>query len=190
MGEEVGARDYPKPLDLENCSDCVTSAVYNLAKKKFHLPKFIAKRIAWQSSRDDSRAPMAYNNEEGYGFASKGVTPWQVYNSNGAIYNYENEKDDPKSIFAYFKKINELRETNKTFVYGTIGFMDTKKEILNYIRKDKDKAYMVILNLTNKNVKYPLGFNEVDKSLVLSNYDNKANKMRPYEASIYELKIK
>ena len=49
---------------------------------------------------------------------------------------------------------------------------------------------MVILNLTNKNVKYPLGFNEVDKSLVLSNYDNKANKMRPYEASIYELKIK
>lgn len=190
MGEEVGARDYPKPLDLDNCSDCVTSAVYNLAKKKFHLPKFIAKRIAWQSSRDDSRAPMAFNNEEGYGFASKGVTPWQVYNSNGAIYNYENEKDDPKSIFAYFKKINELRETNKTFVYGTIGFMDTKKEILNYIRKDKDKAYMVILNLTNKSVKYPLGFNEVDKSLILSNYDNKANKMRPYEASVYELKIK
>ena len=68
--------------------------------------------------------------------------------------------------------------------------MDTKKEILNYIRKDKDKAYMVILNLTNKSVKYPLGFNEVDKSLVLSNYDDKANKMRPYEASIYELKIK
>lgn len=190
MGEEVGARDYPKQLDLDNCSDCVTSAVNKMATKKYHLPKFIANRIVWQVSRDDSRAPMAFNNEEGYGFADKGVKPWQPYNSNGAIYNYENEKDDPNSIFSYFKKINELRENNKTFVYGTIGFMDTKKEILNYIRKDKEKAYMVILNLTNKKVKYPAGFKEVEKTMVLSNYEKEEKDMRPYEASIYELKIR
>lgn len=188
MGEEVGARDYPKPLDLSNCTDCVTSAVYNLATKKFHLPKFIAKRITWQTSRDDSRAPMAFNKEEGYGFADKDVKPWQVYNSECAIYNYENEKDDPNSILSYFKKINELRENNKTFVYGSIGFLDTRKEILNYIRKDKEKAYMVILNLTGKKVPYPLGFNEVEKTLVLSNYAGTEKKMRPYEACVYEVK--
>ncbi len=189
MGEEVGARDYPKKLDLNLCSDCVTSAVYNLARKKYHLPSFLAKRIAWQVSRDDSRAPMAFNKEDGYGFADKNVKPWQVYNSNGAIYNYESENGDPNSILSYFRKVNQLREDNKTFVYGSIGFLDTSKKILNYVRKDKDKAYMVILNLTGKRVAYPLGFSDVEKTLVLSNYEGTNKKMRPYEASVYELKI-
>ncbi len=190
MGEEVGARDYPKKLDLNLCSDCVTSAVYNLATKKYHLPSFLAKRITWQVSRDDSRAPMAFDKEEGYGFADKDIKPWQVYNSNGAIYNYDNEKDDPYSILSYFKKVNQLREENKTFVYGSIGFLDTRKEILNYIRKDKNKAYMVILNLTGKKVSYPLGFTDVEKALILSNYEGTEKKMRPYEACVYELKRK
>ncbi len=187
MGEEVGARDYPKKLDLNLCSDCVTSAVYNLARKKYHLPSFIAKRVTWQVSRDDARAPMAFNKEEGYGFADKDVKPWQVYNCSGATYNYENEKDDPSSILSYFKKVNQLREENKTFVYGSIGFLDTNKEILNYIRKDKDKAYMVILNLSGKRVSYPVGFNDVKKTLVLSNYEGVEKKMRPYEAAVYEI---
>ena len=190
MGEEVGARDYSKKLDLNLCSDCVTSAVYNLATKKYHLPSFLAKRITWQVSRDDSRAPMAFSKEEGYGFADKDIKPWQVYNGNGAIYNYDNEKDDPDSILSYFKKVNQLREENKTFVYGNIGFLDTRKEILNYIRKDKNKAYMVILNLTGKKVSYPLGFTDVEKKLILSNYEGTEKKMRPYEASVYELKRK
>lgn len=190
MGEEVGARDYPKKLDLNLCSDCVTSAVYNLATKKYHLPSFMAKRITWQVSRDDSRAPMAFNKDEGYGFADSGIKPWQVYNDNGAIYNYETEKDNPNSILSYFRKINQLREDNKTFVYGNIGFLDTRKEILNYIRKDKNKAYMVILNLTGKRIPYPLGFSDVEKTRILSNYDDTEKKMRPYEASVYELKLK
>lgn len=187
MGEEVGARDYPKPLDLENCSDCVTSAVYNLAKHKFHLPKFIARRIAWQTGRDDCRAPMAFNSDDGYGFADPGIKPWQVYNPNGKYFNYESEKNNPDSILSYFKKVNELRENEKAFVYGQIGFFDTKPEILNYVRKGKDKAYLVILNLSSKTVKFPEGFIEVNKKLVLSNYPSMDKKLRPYEAMVFEI---
>ncbi len=190
MGEEVGARDYPHPLDMENCSDCVTSAIYKMARNKYHLPKFIAKRIPWQASRDDSRAPMAFSSEKGYGFADPDVTPWQVYNPLCTKYNYEAEKNDPDSILSYFKKINGLREKEHTFVYGSIGFFETDERILNYIRKDKEKAYLVILNLSGKTLRYPEGFRETEKTLVLSNYKDVAKKLRPYEAAVYELKKK
>lgn len=190
MGEEVGARDYPKPLKIEQCRDCVTSSVYELARKKYHVPSFVAKRVAWQVSRDDSRAPMTFDTSKGYGFADEDVEPWQTYNPNGAKYNYEVEKNDPDSVFAHFKKLNELRENEKTFVDGDIVFLETDKSLLNYVRRYEGKTYLILLNMKSKKVNYPLGLEKFNKEVIVSNYKGTDKKLRPYEAIVYLIKSK
>lgn len=189
MGEEVGARDYDKPLPIEECTDCVTQYIYNLAIKKYHLPKKLAAHLARKMGRDDCRAPMAFTSEPNQGF-SESDKPWQRYNPTNKNYNYEAEKNDENSILSYFKKLNELRENNKAFIYGEIKFLDTSKNLLNYIRRDGDDIFMVLLNLTNKKVSYPLGFDTVKKEKVLSNYNEESNRLRPYEAAVYRLSKK
>ena len=190
MGQEVGARDYPKGLPLEECSDCVTHSVYKLARDKFHAPKAFSMMMARKNGRDDARAPMAFDQSEGHGFSALGVKPWQRYNPYSETYNYEAEKDDPHSIVNYFKKVNQLREGNQILIDGKIDFLDTDDKILNYVRVLNHEGYMVILNLTDKKVKYPYGFERIEKEHVLANYDDEAKFLRPYEARVYKINKK
>ena len=118
------------------------------------------------------------------------MKPWQRYNPYSETYNYEAEKDDPHSIVNYFKKVNQLREGNQILIDGKIDFLDTDDKILNYVRVLNHEGYMVILNLTDKKVKYPYGFERIEKEHVLANYDDEAKFLRPYEARVYKINKK
>lgn len=44
---------------------------------------------------------------------------------------------------------------------------------------------MVILNLTDKERNYPF---KVDHRMISSNYDSYSNRLRPYEANVFEVR--
>lgn len=187
MGQEYGAHNYPTPLKLKDCKDIVTHNVYNLAKS-LHVPSFIAEIMAHKYGRDDERAPMAFSREAGYGFSSKKVTPWQPYNPYNDEYNAVSQSQDENGILSFFKKINNLRETDETLIYGTINFDDEDaklKDVLVYSRHYHNENRLIILNLSNKKRRLPKCLKKIPiKECLLSNYDDRTDFLRPYEAFV------
>ena len=190
MGQEFATHNYPEPLPLEECQDIVTNNIYKMARS-LHLPKRLALKIAHKYGRDDERAPLAFSSEEGFGFSSPEVKPWQRYNPLGKIYNAKDALNDPDSVLCYFKKLNELRQSHKVFTYGDINFKEyatKQKDVLIYTRKDQDMKVLVILNLSSKKRKFTKEIKQLKLSCpIISNYDGVADQLRPYEALVFQL---
>ncbi len=187
MGQEYGAHNYPRPLKIRDCQDIVTQNVYRLARS-YHVPSFLASKIAHKYGRDDERAPMAFHSGPGYGFSAPGVTPWEPYNPYSSVYNAEKEEGDKDSILSFFKKVNLLREENKVLSYGSISFdeKDPQKDVLSYERKLGDRTFVIVLNLSNKKRKIPESVRkEKGKKLLLTNYQEASSFLRPYEALVF-----
>lgn len=190
MGQEYGAHNYPHPLRLKECKDIVTWNVYSLARKYF-LPPFLAKRLAHKYGRDDERACIAFDDSSSFGFTSPEVIPWQKYNPYNVKYNAKSQSENEDGILSFFKKINEIHDSNKALIYGTIDFsIDDEKlsDVLCYKRKFDDEEYYVILNLSNKKRRWPSFIQRVDMDIILSNYDGKEKYLRPYEAFLFILR--
>lgn len=150
MGEEFGAMDYPKGyLSIEECNDCVTQFIYKLARS-FHLPKGISYRKAVHNGRDDARYPMAFDDTEGHGFTSPGVTPWQKFNPMSKLLNAKTVSEASNNTIEYFKKLNELRREDEVLSDGTIEFIEISPTVLCFKRILEEKNYLVILNLDER----------------------------------------
>lgn len=181
MGEEVGAKDYLNKLKFEERSDIVSKNVFKIVKK-YHLPNFIAKKIASNMGRDDERAPMAFNLDKNYGFSSSDKTRQKI-NEASKKYNKEAQINDKNSIYNYFIKLNNIYESNEILKKGEIKFLDKKnKNVLVYKRYLNDLEVTIVLNLSNKKRKYKNTF----KDEYFSNYSlNNEKYLKPYESRIY-----
>ena len=184
MGQEFAAHDYDPPLEMEECTDCVTKAILEIAKG-YHLPKPLAKKVAFRFGRDNERAPMAFEDKEGYGFSQEGVKPWQRYNGNSKIYNAKTQKD----FIEFFKTINRFREEHKVLTYGNIqfdAFQDAPNDVLVFTREWKEEKMLVVLNLSDSERVIPNSVKVLEKKLLLSNREE-ADKLLPYQGLIYSL---
>ena len=190
MGQEYGAHNYPHPLKLSECRDIVTQNVYHMAKGYF-LPSFLARRLAHKFGRDDERAPMTFDDTSSHGFTSDGVRPWQKFNEYSASYNARTQSSTEDGILSFFKKSNQLRESNDALIYGNIDFSvddSSLKDVLCYKRKKDGHEIFVVLNLSNKKRRFPQSFDKRKGKLLLSNYDDVTDRLRPYEALAFDLR--
>ena len=137
--------------------------------------KNILKRLEY-GSRDNARTPMQWSDDVYAGFSS--VNPWININPDYKEYNVEAELKDDNSILNYYKKAIRLRKNCKGLVYGNFELI-TLKDILVYKRTLDDEEFIVVMNLTDKTLKKPLV-----KDVVLSNYNNDSDKLRPYEVIV------
>jgi len=168
MGQEIGAENYPAGyLELKDCNDCVTQFIFDLAHQTYHLPKALAFAKARHNGRDDSRAPMAFTREPGYGFTDPDVRPWQVFNPLSEALNVQNAEEDKDSPIHYFRQLNALREQSDTLSKGTIEFLECDKTMLAYIREYEGERLLVLLNLNEKPKDVSGFFEKYDLSKVI-----------------------
>ncbi len=189
MGQEYGAHNYPKPLRLSECKDIVTHNVYHMARH-YLLPPFIARYIAHKFGRDDERAPMTFDDSASHGFTPDGVKPWQKFNEYSVEYNAKTQSEKEDGILSFFRKTNELRESNDILTYGKIDFSvddSSLKDVLCYTREKDDDSILVILNLSNKKRRFPACFHKGKGELLLSNYGDVGESLRPYEALVLRI---
>jgi oligo-1,6-glucosidase len=185
QGEEIGARNYPELIPMEETRDCVTRYIYDMMRH-YHFPKKMSHRKALRNGRDNERAPMAFDGSDSYGFSQPGVTPWQMYNRAGKTYNVEAEEKDPNSTLSFFRKINQFRRETMELCYGDIRFLDSKKDVLCFTRTFEGKTVAVILNLTDRKRGFPKDLQ--GKEVLFSDVaDPLKKKLQPYEADILRL---
>lgn len=185
MGQELGLTDY-KNLNIEDSHDIVSEFLYKLVSK--FLPKTIAWKIARHFGRDDARYPFPFDNTDGYGFSKPTVKPWQKYYEESDKLNAVTLMKDPDSPLNYIKKLNAFRREYPVLGRGDIKFYKTNKNLFIYERYADNSKLLIVLNMSDKKRKIPKKFNLIDRELVLSNYSDINEYLRPYESRIYKIK--
>ena len=180
QGDEIGMSDYPFE-SIEDYRDIEALNYYKEQLEKGTNEKEILKRLLY-GSRDHARTPMQWNDSQYAGFSDR--EPWLRVNPNHKEINVETEEKDDNSILHFYRRMIRLRKDNPALIYGSFEPIRTGKDVFAYYRQKDGRKFMIIMNLTDKEKDYPF---TVHEKLISSNYGVYSNKLRAYEANVFEV---
>ncbi|MFC5702769.1 alpha-glucosidase [Cohnella faecalis] len=179
------------PWSIDDYRDVVTHQFYRQAQKEGWTEDRIMRAIH-QSSRDNARTPMQWNDQAHGGFTTG--TPWVQANPNARWINVESAVKDPNSILNYYKKLISLRKEHLVAVYGKYEsiFLENTS-ILAFSRTLRNEQLVVVMNFSAASAHVEIPEVSADKSikLLLSNVESDLvetrvdDRLQPYEARIY-----
>ncbi len=121
--------------------------------------------------RDNARTPFQWDASENAGFTSG--TPWLHVNPNYKEINLEAERNDPDSVFSYYKKLIALRkseEYRESLVYGELEpYLDRTHNLIAYFRHSEKQTLLILANFQKRSLRIPLYKAEREPKLILHN---------------------
>ena len=186
QGQELGMTN-PYFYDLDIYDDVDSKTMYNdlvLDMKVMSHDKFMHGLLL--NSRDNARTPMHWDNSVNSGF-NKGFKPWLHMNDHCKDINVENGLADGNSVLNYYKKLINLRKTYKDIFidsnYIRLNEYEVCDDLFIYKKQIEDTSIIVILNLGKNNIEFNNDLIK-DKEILISNYNDKAQYLRAYEAIV------
>jgi alpha-glucosidase len=121
-------------------------------------------RRGWptEKGRDGERTPMQWDDSPNAGFSP--ATPWLPVPPSYKTHNVASESKDPDSLLNFYKKLLSLRHEDRALLDGEYVPLNEKDpNVLAYLRRYKDQAVVVILNMSGSEQKVsfnlaPTGF--------------------------------
>lgn len=185
QGQEIGMLNNPLEK-LEDYPDVSTHSNYKLFRRLGVSEKKLMD-IARYAARDNARTPVQWSDGENAGFTTA-EKPWFGVNPNYKEINIERAMNDENSLWHYYKKLIELRRENPILIYGDFKlYYKNSKKLFVYERSYKGKKALIILNVSEKESKLriPKGWNLKKDRLLLANYQEQSDILKPYEARVY-----
>ncbi len=183
QGEEIGMTNIK--LDIDEYDDVEIKNMYKERLAAGYSKEDIMNSI-YAKGRDNARTPMQWDDSENAGFT--GGKPWLKVNENYKEINVKNEMNDPDSILNYYKELISLRKNNDIFADGKFKmYLPDDENIFAYERTLGDKKMVVVCNFYGNTIENPMTQITKDMPMVLSNYNENDNILRPYEARMYML---
>lgn len=106
-------------------------------------------RIGWpkEKGRDGERTPMQWDTTTNAGFTT--ARPWLPVPPSYATHNVATELKDPDSILSFYQKLLALRHRSRALLDGEyIALNQDDPNVLSFLRKYKDEAVLVVLNMS------------------------------------------
>lgn len=193
-GDEIGMTNGDFKY-IDDFNDVGAKKGYELEVKSGNvsLDKYIKKLRL--TSRDNSRTPMQWNNDNKMGFTTG--TPWMNVFGNKDR-NVQNELENPNSLLNFYKLVINLRKENEVLIFGdTREFHHNNENVISYVRSyENHDSFLIVVNLSPINVPFK-PFSEIpmefkgSKSLI-SNLDETVElieemNLKPYEGLIFKL---
>lgn len=97
--------------------------------------------------RDPARTPMPWDDSANGGFTDG--PPWLPLGDARAC-NVEAAGRDPRSMLALHKALLALRRAHPALAVGDYEGMTAEGDVLAYVRRASDEAFMVVLNLSDR----------------------------------------
>jgi alpha-glucosidase len=94
--------------------------------------------------RDPQRTPMQWSAAKNAGFTAG--KPWLPIAEDYAQNNVEAERDYPLSILSLYMQLINVRRGEPALEVGELERIDTAGDLLTYIRRDGESAFLVALN--------------------------------------------
>jgi alpha-glucosidase len=129
-GDEIGMTDVPVPFDEVQDPQGLNMPDKNL-------------------SRDPSRTPMQWDNNDYAGFST--IKPWLRINSNYKRLNVEAQKGDHYSTLHFYRQLIQLRRVEPSLTWGDYKPLHADQQAFAYIRHaTNNKTFLVVLNLSHR----------------------------------------
>jgi len=168
QGQEIGMTNFEfKSLDE---IDDVESHGLDRLMKKLRIPGFLRWNWIKESSRDNARTPMQWDNTENAGFSK--AKPWLGVNGNYRYINYASQKKEPTSVLNFYKTLIALRQETECLKSGEFAPLYADDSLMLYQRKLGGEVYTIALNFSPKKIKLPKkAAAHMTGSLIISNTD-------------------
>lgn len=192
QGEEIGMTNVVFDT-IEDYNCCYTVGDYHSMIKSGVEPKEAIKFLA-PRSRDNARTPYQWNDTKNAGFSSG--KPWMKVNPRYLEINLEADLKREDSIFAYYRKLSDIRREHPAIIEGDLSFyLEDHPSVIMYTRKCDSEVLLVVANYSEKTAEFSLpdALNCGKFSRLLSNYPNESpslsakRSLLPWEAEIYKL---
>lgn len=188
QGEEIGMTN----LHIKSIDELKDLEAHN--NYKFFLDKDIDDQTALmmvnRKTRDNARTPMQWNDDKNAGFSTS--KPWIEVNSNYGDINVEKDLNDPDSIYKFYQKVIQLKESEEVFNNGRYELIDSDdSSIYAYNRTMNNDQALIICSFAPYKVKFDVPKEFINKSrILLSNYNEDLNSipstiyLKPYEGIV------
>lgn len=147
--------------------------------------------------RDNARTPMQWDGSKYAGFMAADATgkPWISVNPNHVEINAAAQFDDPDSVYAFYKKLVDLRHNSPVVSAGEWSLVDDDDErVYAFTRTLGDQRVLVAINLSGQHATLPKPVAQLvaegvsEDRIVLSTYDaiHSAKSLKAGELSGWE----
>lgn len=190
QGEEFGMTN-PGYTRIEQYRDVESTNMYDIMVNHQGVSHHDMMAILAQKSRDNSRTPMQWNDDEFAGF-SKGQ-PWLEIASNYHEVNAESAVDDKGSVFYFYQRLIELRKELDVITTGDyLDLFPLHEAVFGYQRRSQTQTLICLNNYYGKETQctLPSNFDVSKAKYVLGNYSDlepsvcQLQQLRPYETRI------
>ena len=146
QGQEIGMENV-EFQSIDEVDDISTLDEYQVALNAGLTPDSALKAVN-RISRDNARTPYQWDASANAGFTTG--TPWLRVNYNYKKINLESQKNDPDSVYQYYRRLLALRKDPayaETIVYGDLlPVFENQDRVMAYYRKSADQTLLVIGN--------------------------------------------
>ena len=168
QGEEIGMMN-PHFREARQYRDVESLNYYQILLEQGKTAEE-ALEILSVRSRDNSRTPMQWSEEDGCGF-TEGV-PWIEATGNYREINVRLQTAEKDSVYHFYKKLISLRKEKAVISRGSIEFfMEENPDVLAYRRTYRHEELVVLNNLTGKEVALPADAAWCGYEKILGNYE-------------------
>lgn len=190
QGQELGMENL-KLTSIDEVDDIGARDSYRVALEAGLTPEE-ALHMVEKYSRDNARTPFQWDASENAGFTAG--RPWLRVNPDYKEINLADEKNDPDSVWQFYRKLVELRGSDRykdVLVYGDfIPYLEGRHNLVAYFRKSGDRTLLVMANYQNGKRSFPLP--SPVRKVILSNlesvsYDERNITLEGYQAVIMEM---
>ena len=189
QGQEIGMTNVHVD-EIEEYQEAPTILTYyeNLEKG---LTKEEAMRIAFDTTRANSRTPMQWDESENAGFTTG--KPWMKLNENYKQISVARQEQEEDSILNFYKQMIRIRKTEPELVFAEYNLLMPKDtQVYAYERVGETATYLVICNLTETPATFTYDTEITGKLLIATHETNhikgESIDLLPYEARMYKLK--
>ena len=183
MGEEIGMID-PDFQHIDDYVDVESLNAYQEMLNQSFSEEEAFRRIK-AKSRDNARTPMQWTSDETAGFTTG--TPWLGLAANHEVINVEQERTSEQSIFAYYKKLIQLRKQYPVIASGDYqAYEPDHPQVYGYLRQLDGQKLLVLTNFYENETTITIPEEFASAQPLISNYANTLIQeeltLRPYQA--------
>lgn len=96
--------------------------------------------------RDPERRPMPWDSGANGGFSP--AKPWLPLDADYRSRNVEAQRGDPDSLYSFYARFLRLRRSQRSLAEGDIGFLDSPRTVLAFMRSSGSERILVYLNFS------------------------------------------
>jgi alpha-glucosidase len=109
-------------------------------------------KLGWpnEKGRDGERTPMQWDTSQDAGFSTADRT-WLPIPPSAQTHNVAAEEKDPNSVLSFYRQLLHMRHKEPALLDGNyIPLNQNDPNVLAYVRRYKDEAIVVVLNMSAK----------------------------------------